>query len=113
MACDIESPGYKAFYAATHEVIGCCKPYSDCGTLPLVHEMQACLVSQLRTDVSQGNVQEAGFDLQIAGFGVSDVYHGNDEYCELSAMKNATKIFVNVRRALMSVRLLTRLTDHQ
>ena len=42
---------------------------SICGSLPLV-----------------GDMQEAGFDLQISGYGKSSVYHGNNEYCSLNDM---------------------------
>ena len=31
--------------------------------------------------------------VQACGYGHSSVYHGDNEYCSLSAMKNAMKIF--------------------
>jgi hypothetical protein len=97
--------------AATAQVKGSAKPYSICGSLPLVGDMQA-----------------AGFDVQISGYGKSSVYvcvwgegvgrggeggrrrrtgltlmlktvcmptsyHGLNEYCLLSDMKDAMKIF--------------------
>jgi acetylornithine deacetylase len=37
-------------------------------------------------------MQEDGFDVQVCGFGKSAVYHGDNEYCSLSDMKDATKI---------------------
>ena len=48
IACDLESEGYKYLDAATAEVLGKSEPYSDCGSLPLV-----------------GDMQEAGFDIQV------------------------------------------------
>ena len=49
IACDLESEGYKYLDAATAEVLGKSEPYSDCGSLPLV-----------------GDMQEAGFDIQVS-----------------------------------------------
>jgi len=75
IACKIDS---KAFHVLCHSlktVRGFVKPYSICGSLPLVREMQ-----------------ESGFDLQITGFGLSSVYHAENEYCKLSDMENACKI---------------------
>ena len=37
-------------------------------------------------------MQRAGFDLQIAGYGLSKTYHADNEYCLLSDMKDAFKI---------------------
>jgi hypothetical protein len=31
-------------------------------------------------------MQEDGFDVQVCGFGLSSVYHGDNEYCKLSDM---------------------------
>lgn len=41
-------------------------------------------------------MQEAGFDLQISGYGKSSVYHGNNEYCSLADMQDALKILTKV-----------------
>lgn len=79
IACDMNSAGYKALYKATENVKGKAEPYALCGSLPLV-----------------GDMQEAGYDLQISGYGKSAVYHGNDEYCQLSEMKDAVKILSTV-----------------
>jgi len=76
IACDVESPGFKAFNEATKEVLGESKPYSICGSLPLVYELQ-----------------QEGFDLQLGGYGLSAKYHGTNEYALLSAMKNGFQIF--------------------
>ena len=37
-------------------------------------------------------MQEDGFDVQVCGFGLSSVYHGDNEYCKLSDMVDAVKI---------------------
>jgi len=75
IACNLDSPAFKKLDEATKEVIGESKPYSICGSLPLV-----------------GDLQEAGFDVQICGYGHSSVYHGDNEYCTLSVMEKAFKI---------------------
>jgi len=75
IACDLSSEGFKRLCEATEEVKGHSAPYSITGSLPLVHEMQA-----------------AGFDIQLIGFGLMKTYHANNEYCLLSDMADATKI---------------------
>jgi len=75
IACKLDSVGYHALVDSTKEVLGEAKPYSITGSLPLV-----------------GDMQDAGYDVQICGYGKSAVYHGNDEYCCLSDMENAMKI---------------------
>ncbi|KAL7998734.1 putative peptidase M20, bacterial exopeptidase dimerization domain-containing protein [Plasmopara halstedii] len=75
IACSLDSIGYKALHAAINEVLGQAKPFSISGSLPLVRDMQ-----------------RGGFDLTLVGFGKSSVYHGDNEYCLLSDMKNAMKI---------------------
>jgi len=77
VACDINSAGYKALYTATEEVLGECKPESLTGSLPCV-----------------GELKEAGFDIQICGYGVEAVYHAINEYAKLSDLKDGTKILV-------------------
>ena len=49
IACDITSEGYKHLHAATGDILGESKPYSICGSLPLV-----------------GDLQKAGFDIQVS-----------------------------------------------
>jgi len=79
IACDLKSPGLKALIDATAEVKGEAKPYAITGSLPLVRQMQA-----------------AGFDIQITGYGLSTVYHADNEYCLLSDMKDAFQILLRV-----------------
>jgi acetylornithine deacetylase len=105
VACNLSSPGYRAVTKATEEVVGSVKPYGIGGSLPLIRELQ-----------------DRGFDVQIAGYGLSsrytvfhyplslfrikifdDImvimcrYHGDNEYAKLSDMRNATSIISRVR----------------
>ena len=50
IACSIDSAGHAALMQATRDVLGEAKPYSICGSLPLVR-----------------NLQRAGFDVQMTG----------------------------------------------
>ena len=79
IACNLDSPGLKALIDATAQVKGEAKPYSITGSLPLVREMQ-----------------NAGFDIQISGFGLSKTYHADNEYCLLSDMQDAFQILLRV-----------------
>jgi len=79
IACSLDSEGHKALVAATEAVLGEAKPYSICGSLPLVRDLQ-----------------RAGFDVQMTGFGRMDAYHADNEYCLLSDMKKGFDILVNV-----------------
>ncbi len=75
----MDSSAFKHLHAATGDILGESKPYSITGSLPLV-----------------GDLQKEGFDIQICGYGHSSVYHGDNEYCSLSAMENAFKILYNL-----------------
>jgi len=79
IACSLDSPGHAALLEAHKLIRGDAKPYAICGSLPLV-----------------GDLQDAGFDIQISGYGKSSVYHGDNEYCELSDMKTAHKILTQL-----------------
>ena len=48
IACDLNSVGFKRLDEATRDVLGVSNPFSLCGTLPLV-----------------GDLQKAGFDVQV------------------------------------------------
>ena len=52
IACKLDSPGFAALKQATKEVKGNAEPYSICGSLPLV-----------------GDMQEDGFDVQVRAEG--------------------------------------------
>jgi len=75
VACSIESVGHQALLTATNDVLGGCEPYSLTGSLPLVRDLQ-----------------EAGYDLQICGYGLAKKYHAVNESASLSDMKRAVKI---------------------
>ncbi|KAF0710144.1 Aste57867_5595 [Aphanomyces stellatus] len=76
IACSLDSIGFKSFDEATRHVKGVSEPFSIMGSLPLVRDLQ-----------------RAGLDLTLAGFGKSSVYHGDNEYCSLNDMKDAMRIF--------------------
>lgn len=80
IACNLDSPGYKALVAATEQVLGqTVEPISLGGSLPLV-----------------GTLQQKGFDIQITGFGLSKVYHADNEYATLPDLKNGFKILARI-----------------
>lgn len=83
VACNLDSPGHKALVQAFRETHSSVKPFAVNGTLPLVSSMK-----------------QAGFDLQLCGFGLMKVYHGIDEYCQLSDMKKAYETVLRVTTLL-------------
>jgi len=86
IACNIDSPGFHSLCDSMKEVNGEVKPYSITGSLPLVQDMK-----------------EAGFDVQITGFGLSKVYHGVNEYCLLSDMQKGLRVLAGFVRRLDKV----------
>ena len=79
VACKLDSAGYAAILEATEKVLGEVKPYAIGGSLPLIRDLQ-----------------DQGFDVQIAGYGISSRYHADNESASLTNLKNATKIISNV-----------------
>eukprot|EP00744_Colponema_vietnamica_P003487 GILI01005341.1.p1 GENE.GILI01005341.1~~GILI01005341.1.p1 ORF type:complete len:449 (-),score=131.16 GILI01005341.1:440-1786(-) len=75
VACDLEGSGFKILCKATEDILGEVKPYSIGGSLPIV-----------------GDLRRRGFDIQLVGYGVSEVYHYDNEYCRLSDMKKGYQI---------------------
>ncbi|KAF0710145.1 Aste57867_5596 [Aphanomyces stellatus] len=75
IACSLESIGFKSFDEATRHIKGVSEPFAIMGSLPLVRDLQ-----------------RAGLDLTLAGFGKSSVYHGDNEYCSLNDMKDGLRI---------------------
>ncbi|XP_024985823.1 acetylornithine deacetylase isoform X1 [Cynara cardunculus var. scolymus] len=69
VACNLESRGFHVLCQATKDAVGHVKPYSITGTLPLIRELQ-----------------EEGFDVQTAGYGLMATYHAKNEYCLLPDM---------------------------
>lgn len=79
IAVNISSPGNHALTKATESVLGSVKPYAIGGSLPLVRELQG-----------------EGFDVQIAGYGLSSRYHADNEFVSLNDLKNAFKIISRI-----------------
>ncbi|CAK9152720.1 unnamed protein product [Ilex paraguariensis] len=79
VACDLDSRGFHVLCNATEEVVGHVKPYSITGSLPLIRELQ-----------------EEGFDVQTAGYGLMATYHAKNEYCLLSDMCQGYQVFASV-----------------
>lgn len=79
VACKLDSPGFHALCKATELVVGCVKPYSITGSLPLIRELQ-----------------DEGFDVQTTGYGVMATYHARNEYCLLTDFKQGFKVLLNV-----------------
>lgn len=83
VACDLSSPGLQAIVDATFQVKGKATPYAITGSLPLVRQMQS-----------------AGFDIQLAGYGLSSTYHADNEYVSLKDMLDAHRILLLVIAAM-------------
>jgi acetylornithine deacetylase len=75
IACNLESPGALAIRQATEATLGTVKPFAIGGSLPLVRELQ-----------------DSGYDVQIAGYGFSSRYHADNEAVSLQNMRDAFKI---------------------
>ncbi|KAK2995919.1 hypothetical protein RJ640_029801 [Escallonia rubra] len=79
VACDLDSRGFHVLCKATEDVVGHVKPYSITGTLPLIRDLQ-----------------DEGFDVQTAGYGLMATYHAKNEYCLLSDMCQGYQVFVSI-----------------
>lgn len=79
VACNLESPGFKAMVEAFQEVNGSCTPYSITGSLPCIRELQ-----------------DDGFDVQTMGFGKLAAYHANNEYGLLSDFKRGFRVLATL-----------------
>lgn len=79
IVCDINSVGYDMIKTATIKHHGSCKGCSELGSVPLVKEMQ-----------------DTGIDIQIIGYGHTDAYHANNEYCTLSGMNKGFNILTSL-----------------
>jgi acetylornithine deacetylase len=82
IACDLNSRGYKALRDAVRAVLGKVKPYSTTGGLPLVKDLQ-----------------DAGFDVQITGFGREETYHAPNEFGVLSEFEAGSRIMTHIVNA--------------
>ncbi|KAM1034109.1 hypothetical protein ACFX13_038284 [Malus domestica] len=79
VACDLNSRGFHVLCKATEEVVGHVKPYSITGSLPLIRELQ-----------------DEGFDVQTAGYGLMATYHAKNEYCLFTDMSQGYQVFISV-----------------
>ncbi|KAL6911756.1 hypothetical protein ACP4OV_000561 [Aristida adscensionis] len=79
VACNLESRGFQALCKATEEIVGHVQPYSITGSLPLIRELQ-----------------DEGFDVQTAGYGLLKTYHAKNEYCLFSDMAQGFQVFVSI-----------------
>ena len=79
VACSLDSEGHAALVDATAAVLGEAKPYSICGSLPLVRDLQ-----------------RGGFDVQMTGFGLMTSYHADNECCKLSDMGKGFRVLLGV-----------------
>jgi len=69
VACNLTSLGYQALYEAIKSVRGSVVPFSLTGSLPCIRDLQ-----------------DAGFDVQVTGFGRMSTYHCPDEMASLKEM---------------------------
>ncbi|XP_022736232.1 acetylornithine deacetylase-like [Durio zibethinus] len=79
VACDLDSRGFHVLCKATEDAVGHVKPYSITGSLPLIRELQ-----------------DEGFDVQTAGYGLMSTYHAKNEYCLLSDMCQGYQVFTSI-----------------
>ncbi|KAG2660750.1 hypothetical protein PVAP13_1KG441200 [Panicum virgatum] len=79
VACNLKSRGFKALCKATEEIVGHVEPYSITGSLPLIRELQ-----------------DEGFDVQTAGYGLLKTYHAKNEYCLFSDMAQGFQVFASI-----------------
>ncbi|CAM0944805.1 unnamed protein product [Alopecurus aequalis] len=79
VACNLESRGFQALCKATEEIVGHVEPYSITGSLPLIRELQ-----------------DEGFDVQTAGYGLLKTYHAKNEYCLFPDMAQGFQVFVSI-----------------
>ncbi|KAL4373009.1 hypothetical protein AHAS_Ahas05G0038900 [Arachis hypogaea] len=75
---DLRGRGYHVLSKAT-EVVGHVKPYSITGSLPLIRELQ-----------------DEGFDVQTAGYGLMATYHAQNEYCLFTDMSQGYRVFASI-----------------
>lgn len=77
--CEKGSQGYQLLENATLKHHGSCNPTSELGALPLVSDLISI-----------------GLDVHMMGYGITEVYHGNDEYCTFSMMSLGYQIIDDI-----------------
>lgn len=78
-SCNMDSIGYKALRESVLEVHNADREFSITGSLPLVAELK-----------------QAGYDVQICGFGRMDAYHAKNEYGMLSEFQQGFQILARI-----------------
>jgi len=79
VACDLKSPGYAAICEALGKVTGKVEPFSLTGSLPIIR-----------------NLFNAGYDVQITGFGRLDGYHAANEFGRLSEFGQGVEVMARI-----------------
>jgi len=79
VACDMKSLGYQSLYEAINNVRGSVVPYSLTGSLPCIRDLQ-----------------DAGFDVQVTGFGRMATYHCPDEMGSLKEFGQGFKVCARI-----------------
>lgn len=79
VACNMKSLGYQALFEAVASVRGQVVPFSLTGSLPCIRDLQ-----------------DAGFDVQVTGFGKMSTYHCPDEMASLKDMVDGFKITMRI-----------------
>lgn len=77
VACDIDSVGHKALLTAVDSVRGA-EPFSLTGSLPLIADLK-----------------DAGYDVQVTGFGKMEAYHANNEFAYVGDYRDGLRILAN------------------
>jgi len=83
VACDLKSPGFSAICEAISTVTGKCDPFSLTGSLPIIR-----------------NLADAGYDVQITGFGRLEAYHAANEFGKISEFGWGVKILSRIVQSL-------------
>ena len=79
IACNLDTEGHKLLVEATKKVLGEAKGFSLTGSLPLVRDLQ-----------------RAGFDVQIVGYGLMKTYHAKNEYALISGFAQGFQVLTEV-----------------
>ena len=99
IACSTGSLGNRALTEAVEYVKGSVTPYSIMGRY-VFKLFRLCMSTTIHPPHYSlplvRDLQRNGFDIQLIGFGKSSVYHGDNEYCLLSDMKDALRILCRV-----------------
>jgi len=79
IACNLETEGHKMLVQATKKILGHEKGFSLTGSLPLVRDLQ-----------------RAGFDVQIVGYGLMKTYHAKNEFALISDYNQGFDVLTDV-----------------